>query len=178
MFRPALTRGTAMRAAVLLACASIAPACVAVSQDLQAPSPDALARTWQAERLPLPPPPLVTHAVVEAQVGRLVRESGGTVVADATFLTPESRESIAAVAARAGVSFAGVWLECPPEVMAERLRQRASDASDATVEVLQRQLERDPGPVAWNRYDTDGDPASLAARIADTLSAVRKCRTV
>ena len=79
MIRPAFRCSAMARVAVLLACASVAPACVAASQDLPPPAPADLARTWDAERLPLPAPPLVTHAVVEAQVASLVRDSGGLI---------------------------------------------------------------------------------------------------
>lgn len=60
-----------------LALGLVVTACGTASQELAAPTPQALAATWDAERLPLPPPPLVTHAMVEAQVARLVREGAG-----------------------------------------------------------------------------------------------------
>lgn len=65
------------RGAALLGCVLLAPGCVVSSQDVPAPDPQALARTWEAERLPLPAPPLVSHAIVEQQVARLVAASGG-----------------------------------------------------------------------------------------------------
>ena len=80
----------------------------------------------------------VTEAVYRALGVRAadVLASGSTVIADATFLAADARDAIAGVAARAGVPFTGVWLEAPVDTMAERLRARAGDASDATVDVL------------------------------------------
>jgi hypothetical protein len=67
-----------LRLPAVLACGLIAlTACTSASQELPPPTPQTLAATWDAERLPLPPPPLVTHAMVEAQVARLVREGRG-----------------------------------------------------------------------------------------------------
>ncbi len=81
----------ALRAGLLLACLSPIPACAVASQDVPPPTPEALARTWDAERLPLPPPPLVTHALVQTQVARLVRESGGLITSEVLGTSVEGR---------------------------------------------------------------------------------------
>jgi predicted kinase len=70
-------------------------------------------------------------------------------ILDAVFLKPEERAAAEAGAETAGVAFQGVWLQAPPEVMAERISARSGDASDADVRVLEQQLKRDPGPVTW-----------------------------
>ncbi len=73
-----LSRSSAvLRTAMLFVATAAFAACASASQEVAAPSPETLARTWEAERVPLPPPPLVTHAMVEAQIARLVREGGG-----------------------------------------------------------------------------------------------------
>ncbi len=51
--------------------------CASASQEIAAPAPQALADLWDRERLPLPPAPLVTHEMVEAQVARIVRDGAG-----------------------------------------------------------------------------------------------------
>jgi len=76
---------------------------------------------------------------------------------------------MARVAAAAGVPFAGVWLDVAPAVMAERLRRRTSDASDATIDVLERQLRREPGRMDWHRVDAAAPPVQLAARALASL---------
>ena len=38
-------------------------------------------------------------------------------------------------------------------MLAQRLRDRAADASDATPDVLQRQLQADPGRIDWHGLD-------------------------
>jgi predicted kinase len=78
------------------------------------------------------------------------------VIIDAVSLLPEERRAFAGVAALAGVPFTGIWLEADADAMAERIRERRGDASDATAEVLARQLLQDPGPIDWTRIDARG----------------------
>ncbi len=95
--------------------------------------------------------------------------AGWPVVADATFMAPGDRDAIEAVARDAGVSFTGLWLDAPAEALRERVAKRASDASDADVAVLARQLEVDVGTVTWTRIDASADKASVAAAATEAL---------
>ena len=52
-----------------LATACAAGCTAASSQEAAAPEPEALAALWQEERRPLPPAPLVTHALLGAVLG-------------------------------------------------------------------------------------------------------------
>ncbi len=89
---PLLPRLAPARAGLLLAVVSLAcGACTTASQELPAPAPADLARTWERERVSLPAPPLVTHAVVETQVARLVRESRGLVTSEVLGESVEGR---------------------------------------------------------------------------------------
>ena len=80
--------------------------------------------------------PEVTRRVYQAIVApaRTVLAGGHAVIADAVYARPEDRAAIADVARRLGVPFVGLWLDGTPEIMAERLRTRVDDASDATVD--------------------------------------------
>ena len=46
-------------------------------------------------------------------------------------------------------------MQTPEPVMRERLRQRRGDVSDADERVLDAQLARDVGEVAWTRMNPD-----------------------
>jgi uncharacterized protein len=90
--------------------------------------------------------------------------AGYSAIIDAVALKPEERESFAQVARTAGVAFSGLWLEGRAEAMANRIRARRGDASDATPAILAEQLREDPGPIDWTRIDADqGREACLAA---------------
>jgi len=119
--------------------------------------------------------PEVTREVYRALVTRAkdVLVAGGSVIVDATFLTPEWREDVASAAASAGVPFTGVWLDAPPERMAERLRHRTRDASDATVAVLERQISREVGSIGWMRMDATAPAPQLATSVLASMRASR-----
>ena len=75
------------------------------------------------------------------------------VIADATFLSPVLRRAVAANA----TNFVGIWLQAPLDVLAQRVAAREGDASDATVEVLQRLAAVNPGPIDWHVVAADDD---------------------
>src|SRR6185295_5275105 len=88
---------------------------------------------------------------------------GRAVVLDAVFLRPDEREAVEALARRAGVRFDGFWLAASRDVAAARIAARVADASDATAAVLDAQLARDAGRVAWIALDADVGAAAVAA---------------
>ena len=92
------------------------------------------------------------------KTAHLCLSAGWPVILDAVFLHPRERAAAEALASRAGVPFEGVWLDAPAEVLKSRIAGRHGDASDADLKVLQGQLGRDPGPMAWRR----GEAAEVA----------------
>lgn len=109
----------------------------------------------------------VYAALMEA--ARRIAQAGHAVIVDAVFARPEERAAIEAAARAAGVDFTGIWLEAPAARLEARIAARRGDASDATVEVLRRQLAYDLGPIAWHRVDASGEPAAVAARAGAAL---------
>ncbi len=90
--------------------------------------------------------------------------AGYCAIIDAVALKQEERGSFAEIARRAGVPFTGLWLEAPPDTLLARVHRRQHDASDATGEIIKRQLLVDPGPLDWQRLDAGrGTKETLAA---------------
>jgi predicted kinase len=109
------------------------------------------------------------EAVTRLVYGRLGEEAGRllsagcSVILDAVFLRPEERAAAEALARDLRADFQGLWLEAKPEILAGRIEARRGDASDATVEILRRQLAFPTGPIAWHRVDVGGTPAAALA---------------
>ena len=72
-------------------------------------------------------------------------EGGHSVIVDAVHAKRDERDAVAEIAARAGVAFAGIWLDAPAGTMRGRIAARMGDVSDATPAVLDEQLGYDVG---------------------------------
>jgi aminoglycoside phosphotransferase family enzyme/predicted kinase len=104
--------------------------------------------------------------------GALILAAGGSVVADAVFDKAENRALIEAVAREADVPFTGIWLHADAPVLWQRVNERRGSASDATIDILSRQLQRNPGHVGWARLDATLETTATVRHIL-SLPAVR-----
>jgi aminoglycoside phosphotransferase family enzyme/predicted kinase len=118
---------------------------------------------------PLPPPayaPDITeHVYRDLRAGAAAAlRAGYAAVIDAVSLRDDERRAFAAVAANAGVSFTGLWLEAPADTLIARVGARSGDSSDASPAIVAQQLGHDPGSLDWTRIDAGaGFDATLAA---------------
>jgi aminoglycoside phosphotransferase family enzyme/predicted kinase len=108
---------------------------------------------------------LVSHAAA------IVR-AGHTAIVDAVYMDPADRTALEQAAARAGVPFAGLWLEAAEPVLIDRIARRAADASDADPSVIRMQCARDPGTITWARIDAGGDVADVQTQAVKRVHAV------
>lgn len=97
-----------------------------------------------------------------------------TVIVDAAFLQAEERDAIADLAKEMGVSFSGLWLHAPADMLMVRVKARQNDASDADTAVLQAQLSRDAGTISWQTIDTSGGTDAVRAM---ALRIIGECRS-
>lgn len=98
-----------------------------------------------------------------------VLRAGQAAVADAVFARPAERHAIEKAASQIGVPFAGLWLEGPAEILAQRIGARTGDVSDATVAVMEQQRGYDLGEVRWTRVDAAGPPESVLGKAREVL---------
>jgi uncharacterized protein len=83
--------------------------------------------------------------------------AGRPVILDATFLDPQFRDRAESLARKADVQFQGLWLTAPRDILMERVWSRSADASDATVSILEQQLQLGREPAGWEYVDASGD---------------------
>lgn len=103
---------------------------------------------------------------------------GKSVVLDSTALDPIHRAAFAAAAKEGGAAFLGFWLDAPEDVLARRIAARRDDASDATVEVMRRQLPRAAIPEGWARIDASRAPEEVRKDVLSALVAFHVPRWV
>lgn len=96
---------------------------------------------------------------------------GGAVLVDAVFDREDRREQVAAVAGGAGVPFCGIWLSAENEVLRRRVTERQGGASDATLAVLEHQLQADTGPIGWHAVDASMSCDAVAENVRQLLGA-------
>jgi predicted kinase len=82
--------------------------------------------------------------------------AGHSVIVDAVHAHPQERTAIEAVARRNGARLSAFWLDAPAAVLLARVAARKNDASDATPQVVERQLSYDLGQLEWTRLDASG----------------------
>ena len=114
------------------------------------------------------PPESYTRAASDAVYARLMEDAraalaaGRSVVVDGVFADPAERVDVQALAQEKKIYFNGLWLEAPFAVLRQRVLGRSDDASDATADVVERQLARDPGDLSqWRRIDASGSPEAV-----------------
>ena len=130
-------------------------------------------RLWGAAPTDRLPPEAYTAQEGERVYGVMLQEAqacllaGRSVILDAVFLRPEERTAAQELAVHCGLTFTGVWLDTPAEVLRGRVDARTGDVSDADVRVLEAQLRREPGPLTWKVIDARGDFAADAVSLID-----------
>jgi len=104
------------------------------------------------------------------QDARRAVRAGYSVILDATFIDSTQRERAGRLALDLDVPFNGFWLEAPVEELRARVEQRKNDPSDATVSVLEKQIETDPGPISWQTIDAGRAVEESAAHMLFALA--------
>ncbi|GLQ06542.1 bifunctional aminoglycoside phosphotransferase/ATP-binding protein [Sneathiella chinensis] len=103
-------------------------------------------------------------------IARQTLATGHSVIMDAVSDRPEDQKAFQQLAVDCGVPFTGLWLSVRPEVMAARIEGRRRDASDATVAILEQQLQKlSKKTVLWQQVDGNGTPEQT---LQNALAAV------
>lgn len=99
------------------------------------------------------------HAMFEAAYTAL--QAGYSVILDATFLHPDSRQQLHSLATQCDVALHAYWLDIDMAQLTENIRNRQvaeNDISDADLDILNLQLAEYQRPTeAWITFLTDSD---------------------
>ncbi len=101
---------------------------------------------------------------------RILRD-GGDVVAAAVFDRADCRKDIEKMTSGVPARFTGIWLDADPGLLRQRVAKRKTGPSDATVEVLEKQLQRGAGKICWTKVDARG---AISANVEAVLAACRR----
>lgn len=110
------------------------------------------------------------YRTLASQAGELLA-AGGSVVVDAVFDDADRRAAIEEAARATGRPFTGIWLDVDPDILRARVRDRRGGPSDATSEVLERQLRGTTGAIAWTRLPAARPAAETAEAIVALAAA-------
>jgi len=117
-----------------------------------------------------------TSEASEANYRRLFEKASAaleavfSVIVDAVFLAEKDRTAVAEVAIDQRTPFLGMWMDVPIDVMQKRVAERTGDASDATVEVLQAQSDRQIGEMTWHLVNAGGTAAGSLEQVHAVLN--------
>ncbi len=92
---------------------------------------------------------------IQSELSTHILQTGHSAIADGVFSKQWERKAIEQCAQTVPVTFKGVWLESPSNMLIERIINRKNDPSDATVEVLEKQLQIEHGPINWQRLNSN-----------------------
>ncbi|VXC39981.1 conserved hypothetical protein [Oceanicaulis sp. 350] len=128
----------------------------------------------QAPEDPLPPSAYTpeTSARVYAELVRQAKSclaAGYACILDATFLSEKSEANLADITQDFDGEVKTLWLEAPTDVLRARVAARRGDASDAGVDVLEKQLLEDE-PQGWTRVDVSGSRDEAVTALKHALS--------
>ena len=146
-----------------------APGAVHLRSDLER---KALFACPETERLPQSAYDVeVTRRVYARLEGKAQRAlaAGQAVIVDAVYPQADERNALERIAARLSPAcrFDGLWLTADRGNLVARVEARRNDASDATPAVVETQIARGAGAMAWCALNARGDPDTV-------LSAARR----
>jgi len=163
--------GKTTLAAALAPGLGAAPGAVHLRSDLERKRLFAVAETTRLPASSYTPQASAQVYATLLDKAQAVLSAGQSVIADAVYAAPEERAAIEAVAATLGVAFQGFWLSAAEGTLLRRVEQRRGDASDATGEVVRRQLTENVGPIAptWVRLEAGGSAEEVQRQAAAVL---------
>jgi aminoglycoside phosphotransferase family enzyme/predicted kinase len=149
------------------------PGAIVIRSDITRKSLLAVSETT---RLPASAYTDAMHAHVFGLMARhaeIALTGGFSVILDGVYGDEGQRERLRNLARACGVPFDAFWLEAGQQALQDRIGARKTDASDATPEVLRRQLASVRSPDDWRVIDATAGPETVLAEALRYLSLDR-----
>ena len=105
----------------------------------------------------------IAQVLAEAGADVAIAIAGHSVIIDAVYSAPDERAAVEDLARLLRVPFNGLWLEADHAILFARIETRRGDASDATIDVAQRQIEHGADALGWTRLDASLEPELVLA---------------
>ncbi len=96
-------------------------------------------------------------------------KTGHSVIVDAVHAQDSERKGIEEIAQNLGIPFTGLWLTTSRDKMMSRVTERRGDASDATPDIVEKQLKQSTGPISWHSVDTSRSIAETLVEIENII---------
>lgn len=98
-----------------------------------------------------------------------VLASGHSAIFDAVFAAESERAKIRRIAKSVEAEFTGLWLTAAATTLRQRVADRAQDASDATADIVDKQLGYDLGKMSWAQIEAGGNREGTASQAREIL---------
>lgn len=111
------------------------------------------------------------YDILSERAGHILAQRHSAIL-DAVFASAAERKAVLEVAQLAHSRFFGLFLVADLKIREQRISQRTSDASDATVEVARLQEGYDIGTIDWAIVDASGAPEETLRECQKRIAAV------
>jgi aminoglycoside phosphotransferase family enzyme/predicted kinase len=151
-----------------------APGAVHLRSDLER---KVLAGVGEFERLPAiaytPEARQCVYSSLHEKAASLLRAQHSVII-DAVYDNERHRREIEVLADSLQITLLGLWLRADAATLLTRVASRHNDASDATPEIVQRQLATDVGPLSARWTTLDAGTSATQTLLAAITLAVQK----
>jgi uncharacterized protein len=108
------------------------------------------------------------YKVMLDRAGRVLK-AGMPVIMDAVFAQQGERAAAERLAGSLSVKFHAYWLDANANILKARVAKRHGDASDATPDVVESQLNMDLGKITWGKISASGNAQDVHTRVLSLL---------
>ncbi len=108
------------------------------------------------------------YRVTLDRAGRALK-AGRSVIVDAVFARQSERAAAEQLAETLNAGFRAYWLDANANILKTRVAKRHGDASDATPDVVESQLNMELGKITWDKINASGNAQGMHTLVLSLL---------